>query len=317
MVSAGGYRWVGTVLGCLAVVIWGSLVAVVRGLSRDLGPLPTAACANLLGGAVGGLAILFARGRLGRPWRLSKRYLLGCGSLFVLYNLALYLAIDRAIGDAQAVEVALVNYLWPALTVVLSLPVLGNQSKWYLWPGLAVTVAGTALAVAGAQGLTWSGWLSRLGSNVVRNPSTYLLALTAAVAWALYSNLARRWAADRSDSAVPLFLLGTGVALALPALLCDQAATVTWTASLWLQLLYLGLFPTLLAYVFWDVAMRRGNAVLVTSVSFLTPLISTMLSCLLLAVPMGAALWLACGLIVGGAVVCRRSVVERSAETAA
>ena len=300
------------------MVIWGSLVAVVRGLSRDLGPLTTAAWANLLGGAAGGLVLLAARGRFGRPWRLPKRYLLGCGCLFVVYNLALYMAIDRAVGDAQAVEVALVNYLWPALTIVLSLPVLGYRPRWSLWPGLAATVAGTTLAVAGGREPSGTGWLSSLGSNLVDRPSTYLFALAAAVVWALYSNLARRWASDRSDNAVPLFLLGTGLVLTPVAAIWGKPTVgVVWTASLWLQLLYLGLFPTLLAYVFWDVAMRRGNAVLVTSVSFFTPLISTILSCMLLGVPMRTGLWLACGLIVGGAVVCRWSVVERPAETAA
>ena len=38
------------------------------------------------------------------------------------------------------------------------------------------------------------------------NPLAYSLALVAAVCWALYSNLTRRWAGDHEDGAVAVFL---------------------------------------------------------------------------------------------------------------
>jgi drug/metabolite transporter (DMT)-like permease len=73
---------------------------------------------------------------------------------------------------------------------------------------------------------------------------------------------------------------------------------------------------TALAYVFWDVAMRRGDIVLVASCSYLTPFFSTLVSCVYLGVLPGMGVWLGCLLIVAGSFWSWRSIVRRSAAAA-
>ena len=58
-------------------------------------------------------------------------------------------------------------------------------------------------------------------------------------------------------------------------------------------------------------AIKKGNFIIVTSFSYLTPLLSTLFSCLYLQVPNGYILWLAGGLVVAGSVICRYSVSGR------
>jgi drug/metabolite transporter (DMT)-like permease len=70
------------------------------------------------------------------------------------------------------------------------------------------------------------------------------------------------------------------------------------------------LFPTLLAYIFWDRAMRKGHIVFVASFSYVTPLLSTIISCLYLEVDMGYWLWAGCGLVIAGAALCSRSLAD-------
>ena len=77
--------------------------------------------------------------------------------------------------------------------------------------------------------------------------------------------------------------------------------------------LELTVFPSLLAYTFWDAAVRRGDHTLVASLSYLTPVLSTAFSCVYLGVTAHWTLWVACGLVVGGAAVCRRSVRQPEA----
>jgi drug/metabolite transporter (DMT)-like permease len=72
----------------------------------------------------------------------------------------------------------------------------------------------------------------------------------------------------------------------------------------------MAVFVTFLAYVFWDHAMRRGNMILVAALSYFTPLLSTLFSAAYLGVVPGPAIWLACALVIGGALVCRAAVVE-------
>lgn len=292
-----------TVLGIIALVAWSSLVAVARGVRDEMGVLPSAAVANLVGGAVG-LAIGPIRTRRMRHvLRLPLGYLVGCGGLFVLYNLTLFPAVDRAASDAQTVEIGLINYMWPALSLVLAVPLLGKRASVWLWPGLLIATVGASLAVSQGRISPSSLW-----NGIASNPLPYALAMVGAIGWALYSNLARRWAAHKRDGAVPLFLLATGIGLMVLHAATDGSPRVPLNAPALAELAYLTLFPTLLAYVFWDVAMRKGNVILVVSLSFLTPLMSTLFSCVYLRVPMAADLWLASVMIIVGAAVCQRSL---------
>lgn len=305
--SANRQRMMATLLGLLAILMWGSLVAAVRSVVAQMGVLASAAAANLAGGLLACGAVSLRPGAMRRMLALPRAYLAGCGTLFVVYNLALYLAIDRSASHAQAVEVALVNYLWPALALVLAVPILGKRARGWLVPGLILALAGVYLAVMQGRSMSWAS----LEEGLLANPLPYGLGLAAAVCWGLYSNLSPRWAGDAPESGVPVFLLATGIALAAGAVV---GGPICWPSGARgvLELAYLALFPTWLAYLFWDIAMRRGNMVLVTSVSFFIPLISTILSCLYLGVPMTGDLWLGCGLVIAGAVVCKNSVTDRS-----
>ena len=297
-----------SLLGILAVLFWGTTVAFARSLTQQLGTLTAGASIYLLSGAIGCAYVSTRPGGWTQLLRLPRAYLFGCGSLFVLYMVCVYLALGRAAGQQQAVEVGIMNYLWPGLTLVFSIPVLRKRARATLPVGIVVAFAGVVLAVTQNEAFLWRA----LGANLRGNSVPYFLALVAAVSWALYSNLSRRWAGGAKGNAVALFLLATGIVfLAFRLTTTETSRLTSRTAG---ELLYMILFPTLLAYSFWDAAMRRGEVVLVASVSYLTPLLSTIVACLYLGVRMGVALWLACALVIGGAVACRFSVTERPAE---
>ena len=126
------------------------------------------------------------------------------------YALCLYLALGLADGGQQAIEVGTINYLWPAATVVLSIPILGKRARWTLVPGTLAVLAGIALAT-----LPLDRWSARAVADTLRGAwLPYLLALVAALDWALYSNLSRRWAGGGGAGAVPLFMIVTAAVMA-------------------------------------------------------------------------------------------------------
>jgi drug/metabolite transporter (DMT)-like permease len=302
-----------TLLGIAAIVIWGSLIGVARSVIEQVGVLWSAAAVSLVGGGLGLVVTKVWVTRRPESVTLSVRYLFGCGLLFVVYNAAIYIAIRLAADRSQTVEIGLVNYLWPALTVALGVPILRHKAGPGLLPGLIIAMVGIYLGMTTGKEIS----LQTIGRNLLTGPWPYVLGLLAAISWALYSNIARRWAGNARDGAVPIFLLATGVVLAAAAAAFEPLPRHTWTVRAVAELLYLAVFPTLLAYVFWDTAMRRGNIILVSSVSFFTPLISTIMSCLYLRVPMGLQLWAACGLVIVGAAVCKQSVTETQEKPAA
>lgn len=291
-----------TVLGFIAILFWSTSIGCSRSLIEKLGPLTAATCIFLLSGVLGCAYLAVIGGGLRRALKLPTAYLLGCGGLFVLYEVCLYLAIGLAAGRPQVLEVGVINYLWPGLTLAFAVPILKRRAGVLLLPGIVIAFAGVVLAMAGGDGLSWGRFVEHLCAG----PAPYALALVAAVTWALYSNLARKWAGDVEGSAVPLFLLATGVLLAGLRFAFPEESN--WNLSAVSEVLFMALVPSLLAYVFWDAAMRRGRMTLVAAFSYLTPLLSMVVSCLYLRVSPGWNLWVACVLVIGGAVLCKRSI---------
>jgi drug/metabolite transporter (DMT)-like permease len=289
-------------MGLVAILLWSSSVAFIRALSESLGPIGTIVHAYLVGGVVALVVAGFLPGGLGRFRRLPRKYLWGCGALFVSYTTCYCLAVGLATDRSQVLAVGLVNYLWPSLTLLLSVPILGYRARWLLGPGMLVATAGMVVATTASSGLSIAG----LRASVSANGLAYGLAFVGAVMWALYSNLARRWGGE--GGGVPLFILASGL-IVLP-LRVWLGETSTWSPRVVGELLYMAIFVTVVAYVFWDRAMRKGNVVLVAALSYFTPLLSTVFSAAYLGVVPGPAIWTACALVIVGAVLCRLAVSE-------
>jgi len=291
-----------TFQGILAILLWGSTLGFSRSLTEKLGTLTAASCIFLLAGCLSCAYVVFSGG-FGRIIRLSGTYIIGCGALFVVYMVSLYVAIGTAASRLQVLEVGLVNYLWPALTLLLAVPILKNRASVTLIPGCLLAFGGVLLAATGV-GVSWDVFVGNLKGGW----SPYMFAFVAAACWALYSNLARRWAGEAESGAVPLFLLGS--ALTLVTLRFAFPEATDWTRQSVLELAYMAVFPTVLAYAFWDAAVRRGNMILVASLSYLTPLLSIIIASVYLGVGTGWNLWVGCILVVVGSLTCRLSVKE-------
>lgn len=293
-----------TLSGLVAILLWSTTVALGRSLSEQLGPLTAAAAVYLVGGGLC-LARLVGTGSLRRQLRAQPgRYLFGCGSLFVLYVLTLFLALGLAADRRQVLEVGLVNYCWPALTIWLSLVLLGKRARLLLLPATVLALAGVFLVLTQEGTVTWR----TLVTNVGNNPAAYALAAVAAISWGFYSNLTRRWAAPEGEGAVTVFMPVTGLALLMLRLGHQEPGG--WSLGAVAEIAFLGGSVTL-AYVLWELAMRRGDVVLVAACSYLTPLVSTLVACLYLGVLAGPRLWLGCCALVVGSLLSWAAVTDR------
>jgi drug/metabolite transporter (DMT)-like permease len=298
-----------TAAGLGAILVWSTSVPLVRSISEQVGPLAGAAAVHLIGGIFSFSLFLYrSKGSLLPLRRLPGKFLFGCGALFVLYMLALYTAVALAADRRQVLEVGLLNYLWPALTILFSLLLLDKKSKATLIPGTLLALGGVFLVLTAGQSIS----LASAIDNVAANPAAYALGLAAAVSWGLYSNLTRRWAGAEAKGGVELFILATGIVFLLFASFRGEGAAWTWQAGG--EAAFLGL-ATALGYVLWDLAMRKGDIVFVAACSYFTPLLSTFLCCLYLEVAAGASLWLGCILIVAGSILSWASVSDRENRT--
>jgi drug/metabolite transporter (DMT)-like permease len=292
-----------TLAGFAAILLWSTAVAFSRSVSESLGPLTAVATIYLTGGVFG----LLAQSRQPDFWptlrALNRRYLLGCGSLFIIYLASFYLALGRAQTRHQVLEVGLLNYLWPMLTLLFAVPLLKMRARIWLIPGALLATLGAFLALIPDAGFNWIS----LQQNLHDNFTPYALGLVAAISWALYSVLSRKWGRQIQSGGVFLFMFMTGLVLGAARLVFPE--TSTWNFRVLLELGYL-IIGTNLAYFFWEISMRKGDLALVVSVSWFTPLLSTLVSVLYLGVRAGWKLWIAAGFIVIGAIISKKSVNE-------
>jgi drug/metabolite transporter (DMT)-like permease len=221
-----------------------------------------------------------------------------CGFLFVSYEVALYLAIGLSVSSQQVLVVGLLNYLWPALILLMAIPLLGYHASPWLGAGVVLSMAGVSLAL-GVNPLKGE---MKLGEAWL----PYLLAFYAAFAWAIYTNLSRRWLRDSVVSGLPAFILLTGLVFAGMRLFVRKDSV--WTLQAILSLAYLVVCVTWLAYTFWDIGSRRGNLILLGTLSYFIPLLSTLISALVLRQVPGTAILLATLFLVAGAWICNRAI---------
>ena len=263
-----------------AIALWGSLALLGSRLSH-LPPLLMTGIALCIGGCLG-----LARAR---DWRLPPATLaMGVGGIFG-YHVLLFTAFRLS----PIVEANLLNYLWPLLIVLLSPVIL---------PGFGLKphhVAGAVLGLAGAALIVTGG---AVHPDLSALPG-YLLAAGAALTWAVYSLLTRRVPAFGSG-AVGAFCLGAGVlALGIHLAANGPSGFSSVRAGDWPLLVLLGIGPMGAAFFLWDAALKRGDPRVIGSLSYLTPLLSTLGLTVVGGRPMSAAAGVAMALIVAGAVI--------------
>jgi drug/metabolite transporter (DMT)-like permease len=267
-------------LSFITILIWSSLAL----LSAQVNRLPaflSAGIALCVGGLVGVYRF--------REWKVPPgTFLMGLGGLFG-YHALFFLALRHA----PAVEVNLLQYLWPLLIVILSPVYLKSRLAPHHLLGACLGLAGAALVVTGG----------RFSLDLAHLPG-YLLALAAAFVWASYSLLTKR-VPPFPTGAVGGFCLAAGIlSLALFGLERLAAPGLPFpsiTVRDGLFLLLLGLGPMGVAFYTWDAAMKRGDPRVIGAVAYLTPLLSTLVLVIFggrrLALLSGCAM----GLIVAGA----------------
>jgi drug/metabolite transporter (DMT)-like permease len=198
-----------------------------------------------------------------------------------------------ALRHAPPVEANLVNYLWP-LGIVVMAPLF--------LPGLRLSVAHVLAALLGFAGAA----LAILGGRSLSGGFAwgYVPAAGSAFIWASYSLLTRR-VKPFPTAAIGLFGLVSGVlSLACHALL---EPAVTLSHRDWGLIAVMGLGPLGAAFFLWDAALKRGDPRHIGVLSFLTPLLSTLLLLAVRGEQPSASVGAAAVMIVGAAVLGTRS----------
>ncbi|MFN8048611.1 MAG: aromatic amino acid DMT transporter YddG [Ancrocorticia sp.] len=273
--SQGSVSGRATAIGLMAVVLWSAMVALVRTVTETFGATLGAALIY----SVAAVILWIVR----RPASLRKaprRYLLLGGLLFVAYEISFSLALGMASDASQAIEVSVLNYLWPTFTVVLSVIVnRAQRAGWTLIPGVILAMMGIVWVVAGDMGFD----AHRVLENIASNPLPYLLAFGGAVIWAIYSVFTPRF--SRGYDGIAPFFAATAVGLWVIYAVMDRSVPEVVAAGDGLSVLVAAVVIAG-GYACWNIGILGGNVTIMATASYATPVFSSAIASLLL----GAAL---------------------------
>lgn len=287
-----------TACGLLAILLWSTAAGLIRSLTEFFGP-------------IGGSALLYSVGALlllaflGPP-RLRKvpgRYLLSGTALFVGYEVCLSLALGFASSRSQAIEVSVVNYLWPSLTVLFALFMNGQKARWLLLPGTAMALLGILWIVSGEQLA-----LANIVARVALNPLSYSLGLACAVLFALYCNVTRRYASGQN--LVAWFFVVTAVVLWIKYAF-SQESLPSPDLGAGVQLLATGIAMAA-GYALWNIGVLRGNMTLLATASYTAPVLSSAFASLWLGAALSVEFWQGTVLVMLGSLACWYSTRGKS-----
>jgi drug/metabolite transporter (DMT)-like permease len=290
MVSAPSSHSRATAVGTVAILLWASLALLATGTGA-VPPFQTVAIAFAIAFLLTvGKWLLFREHIVRHLRQPGVVWLTGVGGLF-----GYHFFYFQAFKAAPAVEVNLINYLWPLLIVLFSALLPGERLRWWHIAGAVLGLGGTLLLV------TEGGRFSFRAEYALG----YASALACAVTWSAYSVISRRFGKVPTDT-VGGFCGVTALLSGLCHLLFER--TVSPSPSEWLILLLLGAGPMGLAFFVWDVGMKRGNIKALGGLSYAAPLLSTLLLILAGLAKPTVELALACLFIVGGAVLASRDL---------
>ncbi|MEQ9916981.1 aromatic amino acid DMT transporter YddG [Pectobacterium aroidearum] len=273
------------------IILWSTSVGLIRSLTEALGPIGGAAMIY----STSTLCLLAFYG-LPRIKTLPRVYLFAGGAMFVCYEIFLSLSIGLADSRMQAIEIGMINYLWPSLTIFFSLFINQQKSRCLLWPGLALSLGGIVWIMKGDS--DWTPAL--LWNNILANPLAYSLAFSAALTWALYCNITKRYAQGKSG--VSLFFFISSLVLWMQYSFSAEG-TISLTLPSALQLIFMGA-STALAYSAWNIGIQHGNLTLLATASYFTPVLSTFLAALWLNITPAISFWQGVAMVTAGSLIC-------------
>jgi drug/metabolite transporter (DMT)-like permease len=273
-VPASRSSWLPVAAAGVTMILWASAFIAIRTVGVHYSPGAMAAGRLLVGTAALGLVAAF-RGRVRWPRGRSLALVIGYGVLWFGVYAVLINAAERHL---DAGTTALIINVGPILIAVLAGLFLHEGFPRSLVTGLAIAFAGVAtIAIATSTG-------RRDGAGV-------LLALGAAGLYAVGVLLQKQALRDVDPFTATWLGCTAGAVVCLPFLpaLGHEIVRAPWTATA--GIVYMGLFPTAIAFATWSYALAHTTAGRLSSSSYLVPMLAVLLSWLLLGeVPVPLAL---------------------------
>ena len=257
---------------CATILFWALNWITGRALRDDV---PSYSLAFWRWATASVLLLPFAWPHLVRGWpamRRSWRIMLVLGVFGTTFcNLTSYTGLKYT----TAVSGSILNSFVPIIIITISWAFLGQRLRASQWAGVAISLTGVLALVGRGDPMVILSLKFNQGD---------LWILGSMLLWALYT-VCLRW---RPPELHPLGLLSAnaivGVIAMLPIYLWSLAhgMHITWSAEAAAGLAYVGVFPSVVGYIFWNNAVARVGPNTAGMFMHLMPVFASLLAIVLL-----------------------------------
>lgn len=283
--------WLALGAALLTVVLWASAFVGIRAVADDLSP-GSFALGRLLVGALA-LAVIAGIRRPGLPTRRRDWALVAVSG--VVWFGGYFIALNAGEGLVDAGTAAMLVNVGPILIAIFAGLFLHEGFPPRLVVGSAIAFTGT-LVIGVASGSQ---------SGQADAPLGVALCLLAAAAYAVGVTVQKPALARVPALSVTAIGCAIGAVVTLPfaPLLVEELGSAPADAIAWI--VYLGIFPTAIAFTTWAFALNRTSAGRLGSTTYLVPPVAIGLAWLVLNEVPPALAFVGGALCIGGVIVAR------------
>ncbi|HSQ02898.1 MAG TPA: DMT family transporter [Burkholderiales bacterium] len=235
---------------CLTALFWGGNWVIARGLQDSMSPVAMSFWRWLIALFIllpfVARSMIAERRAIASSWKIMAVLgVLGvCGFTILCYTGLKYTMASNAL---------LLNSVTPVLIIAVSFVFFGERAQPRQLAGVLISLAGMLVIVA-------RGELQTLLDLSVNRGDVWVL--SAVAAWAVYTVCLRWRPADLSSLAFTGSVIAIGVFAIAPLFAWDyaQGSRTQWNAATAGAVIYFSVFPSVLAYFFWNRSVREVGA---------------------------------------------------------
>lgn len=290
-------RQIATLIGISALLLWSTLVGLLRLSTEKFGPIYTVTYVYTLSAII----LYFTYG-LPNFKKSSKKFLFISSLLFVIFELCFAFSITLSSSSEKSIEMNIIFSIWPTL-IILMLALL-KEEKVNLLTLLGVIVSFTGVVLVNYhQGLNFI-------DNFKKSPTSYILIFIAALLWAVYCIYTKK--KSNGTNAISLYFILTAIALWILTFFTQGFNFPSIQSSFSYMIIFINALFFAMGYLAWNVGVIKGNMPILIMLSYFSPILSSIFSALVLSSVLSSNFWYGAITVTTGSLICWYSLREKN-----
>ncbi len=279
-----------TMIGLFAPIMWGASVSLVRGIAENFG-IAQGQCLLYL---VAAISLFFLVG-FPKFEKMPKRYKYFGIAVANFSTICFCLSLYFSDGGTQTMEVGMVNYLWPTMTIVCAIVFNGQRARTWIVPGALMSFCGIFWILSNGNPS-----ISDFIEHFKLNPISYILAFFGALSWSVFCSMTRAWSHGQNCSTL-IFCIDCMLFAGLWLAGVGGSPEVTLKGTL---SVLIGGLTSGLAYAAWTHGTINGNMTVLAIASYFTPVISCVFASFWIGAELTYSFWQGVSFVVLGSLIC-------------